>query len=136
MPSRRRSVRTPSSPGQLGPQRGDLPVGQAVPLGPAQQLRGEGRRVADLVADLADQRDLVDEPRVEAAGRGDLLDGGAGGQRALGDVEPAVDRGAQRLEQLVGGAAVVPRRSRSRPPSSRSTASPCPAPRGSCGPWP
>ena len=35
---------------------------------------------------------------------GDLLDGGAGGQRLLGQVEPAVDRRPQRLEQLVGRA--------------------------------
>ena len=48
--------------GQLRPQRGDLPVGQAVPLGPAQQLRREGRRVADRSPTSRDQRDLVDEP--------------------------------------------------------------------------
>ena len=36
-PSRWRSVRTPSSPASSGPQRGQLPVGEARPLGPAQQ---------------------------------------------------------------------------------------------------
>ena len=87
--------------GQLRPERGDLAVGQPVPLGPAQQLRGEGRRVADLGPDLGDQRDLVDEPWIKTTGSRDLFDRGAGGQRLLGDVEPAVDRDAQRVEQLL-----------------------------------
>jgi hypothetical protein len=88
--------------GQLRPQRGDLPVRQAEPLGPAQQFRSEGRRVVDGVAHLVDQRDLVDEPRVEAAGLGHLLDRRTGRQRLLGEVEPAVDRHAELLEELVG----------------------------------
>ena len=88
--------------GELRPQRRDLAVGQPEALRPAQQLRGEGRRVADLLADLVDQRDLVDEPRVETTGSRYVLDGRARRQRRLGDVEPAVDRGAQRLEELLG----------------------------------
>ena len=87
--------------GELRPERGDLAVGEPVPLAAAQQLRGQGRRVADLGADLGDQRYLVDEPWIETTGGRYVFDRGAGGQRLLGEVEPAVDGHPQGVEEFL-----------------------------------
>ena len=116
------AVRTPSSPASSGRSaaicRSDSPC-RLARRSSAAVSAGASRTS---LADLAHQRDLVDEPGVVAAGRRDLLDGGAGGQRPLGEVQPAVDRRPQRLEQLVGGPVVVPCRSRTRRPPSPWTA--------------
>ena len=66
-PSRWRSAPHAVLAGELRAQRGDLPVGQPVPLGPAQQRRVEHGGVADLARRARRARDLVDEPRVDAA---------------------------------------------------------------------
>ena len=69
MPSRCRSVRTPSSPASSGRSaaicRSDRPCRFALRSSASRQRR----RVAHLGADLDDQRDLVDEPRVDAGRR-------------------------------------------------------------------
>ena len=100
--ARQRSVRTPSSPASSGRSaaicRSDRPYRLA--RRSSSGVRDGASRTASPTS--CDQRDLVDEPGIEPAGLGDLLDGRAGGQRLLGQVEPAVDRHAQRLEQLVG----------------------------------
>ena len=77
----------------------DLGVGEAVTLGQSQQLRGEHGCGAHLLADLVEQGDLVEEPRVDR-GRGmHLVDRGAGPKQCLDLLETAVVRDADRLEQ-------------------------------------
>ena len=51
----------------------ELGVGEAVPLGEAQQSPRQPGRGGDLVGDLVDQEELVDEPRVDPGGVEDLL---------------------------------------------------------------
>ena len=65
-PSACRTPRTTSS--GMPRSSAELDVGEAVPLGPAQQVVVERGRVAHLGGDLVDQRDLVEEPRVDAGG--------------------------------------------------------------------
>src|SRR3712207_8704421 len=56
------------------------------------------RSVPHLGADLADQGDLVHEPRVETAGPGHLLDRRAGGERRLRQVEPRSEEHTSELQ--------------------------------------
>ena len=95
------SGRRPHRPARAAARRSAGRTGRAAWPGAAAPGSGTARR-GPASPTSRDQRDLVDEPRVEAAGLGDLLDGRAGGQRLLGDVEPAVDRGPQLLQQLLG----------------------------------
>ena len=113
--------------GQLRAQRGELPVGQAGPLGPAQQRLVEHRRVDDLArAGRPARRSGRGTTGRSAGRRGDLGDRRAQPQRPLDGVEPAVVRRPQRVERVLQrGAGRVRLRSRSRPPWSPSSASPC-----------
>ena len=119
----------PVLPRQFRPQRGDLAVREPAVLGPPQQVGVEHRGVAQLGAQLAQLADLGDEPRVDTAGLGDLLDRGAQPQRQFEVVEPAFGRGPQPVQHLVGVARPGPASSRSRRGRSPATASPCRAPR-------
>ena len=92
-------MRTPSSPASSGRSAAICRSDRPKPLRLAQQGRGERRCVADLAADLVDQRDLVDEPRVDAARGRDLLDRATGPQGAFDDVEPAVPGHPQLIQQ-------------------------------------
>jgi hypothetical protein len=75
---------------------GDLPVGEAVPLGAQQQLTTElpvrGRLRGDLGRDFVDEQQLVEEPRVDAAGRAHRRHARAGPQRVEHVVQPSVGR--------------------------------------------
>ena len=77
-------------------QPAELGVGEAVPLGPGEQVAVELERVAHLGGHLVDQLHLVDEPRVDAGGLVHLLDRGAGPERLLHVTEPPVVRHAPR----------------------------------------
>ncbi len=115
--------------GEFGTQRRDLPVGQAVPFRLAQQRFVERRRVLDLSADLDDQRELVEEPRIDA---GRPRRPGRHSRRRSAPRRPS--RAGRRSGRPPGRA--TPRaggrragRSRSRRPWSPSTAVPCRTPR-------
>ncbi len=73
-------------------QRGDLLVGEAVALGPAQGGLVERGDVRHLAGDVVDEADLVEEPRVDAARVVHLLDRGPGPQRLLDGDEPVLGR--------------------------------------------
>ena len=77
-------------------QPAELRVGEPVPLGPAQQVGVELGGVPDLGGDLVEQRDLVEEPRVDAGRLVHLVDGRAGQQRLLHHAA-AARRAARRL---------------------------------------
>ena len=83
------------------PQGGDLSVGEAVPLGRPQQVRGQLGRALDLVGDLGQQHQLVDEPRVDLGRVVHLLGGGAGAQRLHHQLQPAVVGTGGHPEHLV-----------------------------------
>ena len=63
--------------------RADLGVGEPVPLGQPQQLGRQLVRLAQRVADLVEQHDLVEEPGVDVGRLVQLLDGRAGPERLL-----------------------------------------------------
>ena len=67
----------PDLAGEFRSQRGDLTIGQAAVLGRAQQLLVEHRCAAELGPQVDETGDLVDEPRVDARGCGDVLDAAA-----------------------------------------------------------
>jgi hypothetical protein len=56
----------PVLPSELRPQRSQLPVGKAGPLGLAQQRRVQHGRALDLGAKIDQARDLIHEPRVDS----------------------------------------------------------------------
>ena len=73
--------------------------------------RSSSGAVAHLGGDLVDQRELVEEPRVDAGRLVHLLDGGAGPQRLLHVAQPAVVRHARpgrASSRLVDRARAVP----------------------------
>ncbi len=94
--------------GQLGAQRGELPVGQPGPLGPAQQLLVEHRRRARISARSSIRATIWSRNHgsIPPEAADDLLDGGAQAQRPLDRVEPAVVRHPQRREGVLHGGAV------------------------------
>ena len=117
----------PPLAGELGARPGDLEVGQARALGPAQQRGVEDRRVADLAAQRHQALDLLDEPRVDPGRLVDLGDGRPEPQGPLDGVEAAVARERrlvqQRLERVVTlGVRSGPEARRRR---SRWSAAPC-----------
>src|SRR5256885_614220 len=65
------------------PDRADLLVAEAVPLGLAQHVDGQARRRRDGARDLVEQDDLVEEPGVDPGRRMQLLDGGPAAERPL-----------------------------------------------------
>ncbi|GAA3072703.1 hypothetical protein GCM10020000_66920 [Streptomyces olivoverticillatus] len=81
--------------------RGDLGVGEAVPLGLGEQLGLELLGGAELLGDLVDQEELVDEPGVDLRRLEDLLRGGPGADGRHDGVDPAVG-GDDRLGQQLG----------------------------------
>ena len=113
------------------PQRGELDVAEAVPLGQPQQRRRELGRRDDPVGDRVDQRHLVEEPRVDAGGLVDLLDRQAAAHRLLDRDDPPV---GGRLRGVQEGAGLLLARRRAVPveaccPCAPSTAAPSAAPR-------
>ena len=77
----------------------DLQVGEAVPLGQPQQLRGQLGAGGHLGGHLVDEHQLVDEPGVDRGGVEDLLGGRAGADRVHDVLEPAVVGHAGLVEQ-------------------------------------
>ncbi len=96
--------RVPDLADHVGAQAADLAdlvVGEAVPLGVAQQLGGELGGLGQLAGDLVEQEELVDEPRVDLGELEHLVRGGPGPDGLHHGVDPAVGR-HDRLGQQLG----------------------------------
>ena len=124
--------------GELGPQSGDLGVGQSVVLGTTQERLVDDRGGTDLLPQLHQDSHLVEEPGVDLRGLVDLLErrpqtqrefdvvhaafggtpeivehsrdirGAAGGDRLVGEGPEAGGPGLQRAHHLPERLAVVP----------------------------
>ena len=70
-----------------------------MPLGQAQQLRGQHGRGAQALAHVVEQLDLIQEPGIDPGGVVHLLDAGARAQQLLHLLQSAVVRYPDRLEQ-------------------------------------
>ena len=118
--------------GELRPQRGDLPVGQAGPLGPAQQRLVEhgGRRRSRRAARRAPRSGRGTTGRCRCAPRR-LADARA--RRAAPARRRRSGRRCGMRSASSGASAGSGRGPEPGRPSSPSSASPCPAPRRSCG---
>ena len=100
MPSRCRSARTPSSPASSGRSAAIWRSDRPLCLPRRSSSSSSTGASSSSVAQRHQPADLLDEPRVDAGGLGDLLDGRAEPQRLLDVVEPAVGRGLEPVQQL------------------------------------